>query len=254
MHTRLEGHTVKRFDGELGTIHLRVLEMGGLVADQLSHALRAIKKKSLRDARQVVKRDSEADELEVKTDEEIASILARRCPVARDLRAVLVISKAITDLERIGDEAVKIAGLAIQMYDSDVPAPSQALLRDIYTVGREATSMLTEALQAFDDFDAERAEKLVASYGELDQEFQSSLRRLTTFILEDPRNLGHAIKVVLIVKALERVGDHAKNLAEYVIYLVSGQDVRSQETSTPLEQKDSGDSARDHGGDEEDLL
>jgi phosphate transport system protein len=226
MHPHLEGHTFKRFDGELGTVHMRVLEMGGLVGEQIRQALQALKDKDVTLARRVMGHDIEVDRLEVKADEEIANLLARRCPVARDLRAVLAFSKAITDLERIGDEALKIADMAVQIYDNDSADPSTALLRDAHTIGRQSLIMLHEAIEAFDNLDVYRATKIAAGYSELEVEFQSSIRRLATFIIEDPRNLGHTIKVVLIIKALERIGDHAKNLAEYVIYIISGEDVR----------------------------
>jgi phosphate transport system protein len=226
MHPHLEGHTLKRFDGELGNLHMRVLEMGGLAGEQIRQALQALKEKDIILARRVISRDIEVDKLEVKADEEIANLLARRCPVARDLRAVLAFSKAISDLERIGDEAIKIADMAVQIYDNDSADPSTALLRDAHTIGRQSLIMLHEALDAFDNLDVARATKVAAGHSELELEFQCSIRRLATFIIEDPRNLGHTIKAVLIIKALERIGDHAKNIAEYIIYMVSGEDVR----------------------------
>jgi phosphate transport system protein len=228
MHPQLEGHTVKRFDGELGALHMRVLEMGGLVADQIRLALKAIKDKDLKLAHKVIERDIQVDDLEVTVDMEIASVLARRCPVAKDLRMVLAVSKAINDLERMGDEALKIASQAISMYDSDSADPSSVLLRDIHTIGTQALHILNLTLDTFDNLDVDEAEAVVNSCVDLDVEFQCSFRRLATFIIEDARNLGHTIKVVSIIKALERIGDHAKNMSEYVIYIVSGEDVRHQ--------------------------
>lgn len=224
--TNLEGHTHKRFDGELVNLHLKVLEMGGLALDQLRLARLALKEKDLRFAHQVIERDVEVDELEVTIDEEIANILARRNPMAKDLRAVLAFSKIIGELERIGDEAVKAATLALQMYDNDGSDPSTSMLRDISSMGRLVYAMLKDCLQILDHLDAERALEIVAGHSEVDAEFQASVRRLATFIMEDARCVGHSIKVVLCMKALERIGDHSRNLAEYVVFLVNGKDVR----------------------------
>ena len=252
MSSSIEGHTVHRYDGELSHLHMLLLEMGGLVADQIRLAVEAVGNRDTDAARRVLEREREVDSLEVKADEEIVSVIARRAPVARDLRVIVSISKAVADLERVGDEATRIAGMALKLYEpgGEDPArhphfgrrasdrhlqdtgehfgPSAALLRDIHTMGRLAVRMLDEALQAFDALSAEQAEQLIRGHGELEAEFQSSVRRLATFILEDPRTLGHAINIVLVVKALEHIGDHARNLAEYVIYLVRGKDVRDQ--------------------------
>jgi phosphate transport system protein len=139
---------------------------------------------------------------------------------------VMAFSKAITDLERIGDEAARIANTTLAVYDDEIRRPSRKLLRDVHTMGKLAIGMLQDAIGLYDSFDLSCADTLLRRHGELDVEFQSSLRRLSTFILEDARNVGHAINAVLLVKAVERIGDHARNLAEYVIYLVRGEDVR----------------------------
>lgn len=226
MNQPMEGHTVHRYDGEISHLHMLLLEMGGLVLDQTKRALDALGRKDLQAARAVMERDHRVNELEVKVDDEIASVIARRSPVARDLRIILSISKAVTDLERIGDEAARIAGLCLGMYDNDRPEPSTHLLRDCHTMGNLALGFLDEGLQVFDCLDAERAEELVQRHRELDAEFQSGMRRLATFVLEDARNVGHAINATLMLKSLERIGDHAANLADYVVYLIKGEDVR----------------------------
>lgn len=228
MSSQLEGHTVQRYDGELNNLHLRVVKMGGLAVDQLKLALRALQEKDLQAAETVIQREHEIDEMEIATDDEIITVIAKRSPVARDLRVVMSISKAITDLERVGDEAARVAHLAHDIYGSERSVPSQQLLRDVATMGRVALDMLEEAVHSFDRLDLERARRIAANHGELDQEFQSCLRRLATFLLEDARNVGHTIQAVLAVKALERIGDHARNIAEYVVYLVSGEDIRHQ--------------------------
>lgn len=225
----MEGHTVHRFDGELNNLHMLILEMGGLVLDQVRQSIKAVTEKDIESARLVLQREPKVDALEVKIDEENIIVIAKRCPVAKDLRITTAVSKAVTDLERIGDEAARIANQVIQMYGNDTSDPSSHLLRDIRTMGKLSLRMLQEALDIFDNFDIQRARVLAGGNVELDEEFQSSLRRLATFVLEDARNVGHTINVTLIIKALERVGEHARNMAEYVIYLVKGEDVRHQQ-------------------------
>ncbi|MGD8567994.1 MAG: phosphate signaling complex protein PhoU [Gammaproteobacteria bacterium] len=229
----MEGHTVHRFDGELNNLHMMILEMGGLVLDQVQQGITAVTDKNMAAARLVIDREPNVDALEVKIDEENIIVIAKRCPVGKDLRITTMVSKAVTDLERIGDEAARIANQAIQMYDNDSNDPGTHLLRDIKTMGKLSSQMLHDALEIFDTFDVERAQKLAAGNVELDEEFQSSLRRLATFVLEDARNVGHTINITLIIKALERVGEHARNLAEYVIYFVKGEDVRHQAATYP---------------------
>ena len=224
----MEGHTVHRFDGELNNLHMLILEMGGLVLDQVRQSIKAVTEKDIEAARFVIQREPDVDALEVKIDEENIIVIAKRCPVAKDLRITTTVSKAVTDLERIGDEAARIANHVIQMYGNDTSDPSTHLLRDIRTMGKLSLRMLQDALDIFDNFDINRARVLAGGNVELDEEFQSSLRRLATFVLEDARNVGHTINVTLIIKALERVGEHARNMAEYVIYLVKGEDVRHQ--------------------------
>jgi phosphate transport system protein len=224
----MEGHTVHRFDGELNNLHMLILEMGGLVLDQVQQAIKAVTDKNMTASRLVIDREPDVDALEVKIDEENIIVIAKRCPVGKDLRVTTMVSKAVTDLERIGDEAARIANQALQMYDNDSNDPGYHLLRDITTMGKLSSQMLHDALDIFDTFDVERARQLAAGNVELDEEFQSSLRRLATFVLEDARNVGHTINITLIIKALERIGEHARNLAEYVIYFVKGEDVRHQ--------------------------
>lgn len=225
----LEGHTVKRYDGELNYLHLLVLEMGGLVLQQCRLALDAFKAGEIDLAREVIRRESEVDALELRLDDDVWWEVGRRGPVARDLRAVMAFSKAVTDLERIGDEAARIAHITVEICGKEAPQPSPRLMRDVHTMGKLAVGMLQEAVKLFDSFDVEAARMLLGRNAELDAEFQSSLRRISTFILEDARNVGHAVSAVVLVKSLERIGDHARNLAEYLIYLVRGEDVRHPE-------------------------
>jgi phosphate transport system protein len=225
----LEGHTLRRYDGELNHLHLLVLEMGGLVIEQCLLALDALKGGDLDAAREVIRRETRVDALELRLDDDVWWEVGRRGPVARDLRAVMTFSKAVTDLERIGDEAARIAHITLDIYNPEAPQPSPRLMRDVQTMGKLAVGMLREAVGLFDSFDEPAARALLQRSPDLDAEFQSSLRRVTTFILEDARNVGHAVSVVVLVKSLERIGDHARNLAEYVIYLIRGEDVRHPE-------------------------
>ena len=226
MSQPMEGHTVRRYDGELSNLHYMVLKMGGLVIDQTRKAVDALRQKDVEAAHAVTEREPEVDALELKADDEIASVLARRGPMARDLRVVIALAKTVADLERVGDEAARIAYVVASIYDGSKGGPSKSLLRDVKGMGKLAIQRLQDALDVIDTLDVDKADALLASEGELEEEFQASLRRLTTFVLEDARNVGHAVNITLILKALERIGEHAGNLAEYVVYLIRGQDVR----------------------------
>lgn len=228
MNRRIEGHTVQRFDGEMNHLHLKVLEMGGFVLDQTEKALQALMTKDIKLARSVIERDHDVNAREIDTDEEIVTLIARRCPVAGDLRAIMSISNTVTDLERIGDEAVKIATIALNIYDNERSDPSAHLMRDVNTMGKLSIEMLRHALTVFDSFNGDEAMEVAMGRSELDAEFQSSVRRLATYILEDARNVGHAINIVLTIKAFERIGEYARNISEYVVYFVKGQDIRHQ--------------------------
>lgn len=229
MATRLEGHTFRRFDGELYRLHTEILQMAGLVYDQVQMALESFQQQDLDIVRVVNERESQVDASEKSIDSTITEILAKRSPVARDLRAVMAFSKAVTDLERLGDEAAKIAYIATTLYNNEHTNPSNYLLRDISVMGKLACALLKEAIEILDVLDLERAEKLLNSHDDLDEEFQAGLRRLTTYVLEDARNVGHIINIVLVMKSLIRIGEHARNLAEYVVYMVSGEDIRHAE-------------------------
>jgi phosphate transport system protein len=221
-----DAHTVKQFDVLLANLRNLVLEMGGLVEEQIQHAIQALDDEDLTAAREVVARDQVINGLQVKADEDCVSLIALRQPLGSDLRLIMSLSKIVTDLERIGDEAEKIARMTIKTYDGDSSPPSAKLLRDVVPMAKLAQNMLHNCLDALARLDVEKAVEVAQGDDELDQEFQSALRRLITYMMEDPRTIGHAINVIFIVKALERIGDHSKNIAEYLIYLVKGKDVR----------------------------
>ena len=221
-----EAHIFKRFDQELADLNAIVLRMGGLVEDQIAKAMSALREADPEVARNVVARDHVVNFLDVQADEQIVNLLALRQPVGKDLRMILSLGKTVTDLERIGDEAERIARMAIDMYSSDAPPPDRLLLSDAFRMTTLATRMLHDVLDALARLDVDKAIEVARGDTELDHEFQGALRRLSTYIMEDPRNVGHIINVTFVIKSLERIGDHSKNIAEYVVFLVKGKDVR----------------------------
>jgi phosphate transport system protein len=227
-----EDHTFKRYDGELDHLHYLVLEMGGLVVSQVGNALTAFKNRDPDLAHKVVALDSEVDHLEVQADDEITKIIAKRWPLSSDLRLVISVSKSVSDLERIGDEAVRIAGLVIQLFGTEGSDPNTQMLRDVKRIGEMALSGLQSAVEIFDIWDEEKALRVIESRREMEEEFQADLRHLLTYVLEDSRNIGFAISVVLVIKSLEGIGHHAQNLAEHVVLQVHGEDIRSVQPST----------------------
>ena len=221
-----DAHTVKQFDIQLANLRNLVLEMGGLVEEQIKRAIQALDDEDIIASREVISRDQIINGLQVKADEDCVSIIALRQPLGSDLRLIMSLSKIVTDLERIGDEAEKIARMTVKIYEGIGSPPSAKLLRDVVPMAKLAQDMLHGCLDALARLDVEKAVEVAQGDDELDQEFQSALRRLITYMMEDPRTIGHAINVIFIVKALERIGDHSKNIAEYIIYLVKGKDVR----------------------------
>ena len=221
-----DAHTVKQFDVQLANLRNLVLEMGGLVEDQIQNAIKALNDEDVSAAREVIARDQIINGMQVKTDEDSVNLIALRQPLGSDLRLIMSLSKIVTDLERTGDEAEKIARMAVKIYDGDSNPPNAKLLRDVAPMAKQATSMLHSCLDALARLDVEQALEVAKGDDELDQEYQAALRRLITYMMEDPRTIGQAINILFIVKALERIGDHARNIAEYIIYLVKGKDVR----------------------------
>lgn len=219
-------HTVRRYDAELDELEDLVRRMGKLVTEQIQNAVKALRHEELELAREVIEADHVVNGYEVRADAAALDLIATRQPMAQDLRRVMSLHKSVTDLERIGDEAEKIARMAVRIYEGSNGRPNKKLLRDIKSMSRLAAGMLTDALDALYASDVDKAVSVVQGDVDLDNEFQSTLRALVTYIMEDSRNFGHAINIVFVVKALERIGDHAKNIAEYVVFLVMGKDVR----------------------------
>ncbi|HAI97136.1 MAG: phosphate transport system regulatory protein PhoU [Cycloclasticus sp.] len=231
MTKTLEGHADQRFDGELHALHLNVLEMGSLALDQSRVALQALMGLNKDLAQKVLDREPTVDSMEDRIDNSIVDLMTKRGPVSRDLRITIAFSKIVVDLERIGDEAAKIAHIVESLSDENQPKPAKNQMRDISNMGKLALGMLDTAMKSLSELDAQLAETLLNTDQDLDMEFQSSLRHLTTFVLEDARNLGHTINITLMLKSLERLGAHAGNIAEYVIYLVYGVNVRDERRS-----------------------
>jgi phosphate transport system protein len=219
-------HIVRSFDEQIAKLRSLMLEMGGLVEDQVRRAQEALFSGNVEAAREVIARDHIVNGLEVRIDEEIVSMLALRQPMGGDLRTIVSIAKAVTDLERIGDEAEKIGRMTVHMYSDDLAPPKKRLLRNVKKMSKTASEILRDSLDSFARLDVEKAIATARLDTELDQEFQTALRELMTYIMEDSRIIGQAMKIVWVIKALERIGDHSKNIGEYAIYLVKGKDVR----------------------------
>ena len=196
--------------------------MGGLVEQQLTNALTAVSNSDRNLARRVIETDYLVNRMEVQIDEACTRIIAKRQPAASDLRLVLAIIKTITDLERIGDEAERIANVALESFDK----AQQEFLFSVESMGRKATTMLNDVLDAFARMDVEAAFKVHKIDKKLDKEYEAVTRQLMTYMMEDPRSIPKVMDVIWSVRSLERIGDRCKNIAEYVIYFVKGKDVR----------------------------
>jgi len=217
-------HSSKQYDIELETLRSRVLEMGGLVEAQIRAAIDGLTSGDVLALDAVIADDHRVNALEVSIDTESSHLIARRQPAASDLRLVLAIIKIVTDLERIGDEAAKIARMGKQSYArARMPSTPIAAVKH---VGDIALGMLRKALDALARLDPVAAASIVREDFAIDEEFRAIVRQLITFMMEDPRTISQSLEILWIAKAIERIGDHAKNMAEQVIYSVKGTDVR----------------------------
>jgi phosphate transport system protein len=223
-----EGHTVKRFDGEMTRLHGLVLELGRGVVAQIEQAVATLQNEDPGAARRVIDRDNEINQLDVRAEDELFKLLATRQPMARDLREMITVNHMVRDLERVGDQARKIAQLTVHLYDNDTSPPNGQILRDVVAMAGFVGPMVAQAVEAFDRLDLDRALAVMRKDLELEAEFRSALRRQSTFLMEDARNVGHVIDVVLALRALERIGGYAKNIGGYVVFLVTGKDVRHE--------------------------
>ncbi|WP_295647100.1 phosphate signaling complex protein PhoU [uncultured Methylibium sp.] len=225
-------HLSTQFDSELSAISTRVLEMGGLVESQVAQAMYALSHFSSETAAQVLAMEEKVNKMELDIDRDLSSIIARRQPTARDLRLLIAVSKTIGNLERVGDEAARIGRTVQRLVNTGVSSRLRLPVADVSFEATLATSLLRKALDAFARLDVDKAVEVLKQDDQLDQEFEGLMRKLITFMMEDPRTISASIDLVFVAKAIERVGDHAKNLAEQIIYIVKGTDVRHNPVET----------------------
>jgi len=227
----MEHHSSKQYDNELEAIRSKVLLMGGIVETQYQDAMACFRVSSPERADKVVADDAQVNQLEVQLDDACSHLIVRRQPTANDLRTVMATIKVITDLERIGDEATKIARTAKALHERGPVAIGHFdMMRTIATLTGD---MLHDALDAFACLDGDQALRLIDKDAQVDHEFRTIMRSLITFMMEDPRTISSALDTLWVAKAIERIGDHAKNIAEYVIYIVEGRDIRHTRPSQP---------------------
>lgn len=217
-------HLSSQFDSELSGVSTRVMEMGGMVESQIRTAVYALSQFSGEAADQVLEIEARVNLMEVEIDRELSTIIARRQPTARDLRLLIAISKTTTNLERAGDEAEKIARMVKSIIESGearkLPASELRIASDL------ASGLLRKALDAFARLDANAAVSILKEDDLIDREFGGFVRKLITYMMEDPRTISASLNLLFVAKAIERIGDHSKNIAEYIIYVVKGADVR----------------------------
>ena len=215
-------HISRQYDQDLEDLRSRVLSMGGLVEQQLADAISAVVGNDARLARQVVDRDYQVNALEVALDEQCSHILARRQPAAGDLRLIIAVIKTITDLERIGDQAERVARNAIEL--SEMERPRDKLV--VRHMGELARKLLHDSLDAFARMDVDLAHEVTKRDLEIDREYEAFVRQLITYMMEDPRSIRWTLAFLWSARALERIGDHSKNICEYLIYMALGKDIR----------------------------
>ncbi len=234
----LDQHISQQFNDDLEQLREHLLAMGGIVEGQVEDAVRAIETADTGLAEKVLQVEEQVDREEIELDEECTAILVRRQPAASDLRLVLMVTKANRDLERIGDEANKIAKMAIAISDQGGTSPRGYV--ELRHIAKSVQKMVAMSLDAFARFDVYEAFKVVQADRQVDQEYRSAMRELMTYMMEDPRSISRVMNIIWALRALERIGDHARNISEHVIYLVRGMDVRHtslQEIEQKLEQK-----------------
>jgi len=225
-------HLSTQFDAELSDICTRVLEMGGIAEAQVAQAIYALTHFSDETASQVLVREEQLNRLEVVIDRDLSSIIARRQPTARDLRLLIAVSKTIANLERVGDEAARVARTVQRLLNAGVSSRLRLPVGDLALESDLAIRQLRKALDAFARLDVDSALDVLKHDDQIDREFEGLMRKLITYMMEDPRTISASIDLVFVAKAVERVGDHAKNIAEGIIYIVKGTDVRHNPLAT----------------------
>jgi phosphate transport system protein len=226
----MEGHTAKAFDVALTELRLHVVSMGGLVIDQVSTAVRALLEADATLAQVVLSREARVNEFESAVDREAFRVIALHQPVAGDLRMATAVSRITVELERVGDESKKIAKFAARLASGEPHGPVRAVASYLNHMAELTKGMLRDAVRSLDESDAALARTVTARDSELDAEFAAALRQLLTLAMQDQRFLGVTIDTVFALKGLERIGDHAKNIAEQVVFVTSGQDLRHKKS------------------------
>ncbi len=216
-------HSSSQFNEEMESIRSHLMEMGGMVEKQVIDALQSLLQGDSEIADRVLENEDKVDALEKLIDGECARVLALRQPAASDLRMIISVTKCVSDLERIGDEAAKVAKMSLELAEQGESPRGYVEVRHI---GNHVRTMLGDALDAFARFDVQKAVDVAAEDNEVDLEYRSAMRALVTFMMEDPRAISRVLNIIWSLRALERIGDHAKNIAEQLIYLVKGKDVR----------------------------
>ena len=217
-------HSSKQYDSDLETIRSKVLLMGGLVERQFQEAMNVFRNGNIAAGERVIRDDDEVNLLEVELDNACSHLIVRRQPTANDLRTVMATIKVITDLERVGDEAAKIARTAIHLHKRGLGTVDH--IETVRVIGAAAADLLHDALDALARLDEKQAIKLISHDAIIDRDFRSIMRNVITYMMEDPRTISALMDTLWVAKAIERIGDHAKNIAEYVIYIVEGKDIR----------------------------
>ena len=217
-------HIYKQYDADLQSIRAKVLEMGTIVEEQLSEAVQSLIEADTKLAEKVIRRDEEVNDLEIDIDEDCSLLIGKRSPVAADLRNVLMMIKIISDLERIGDESTKIANATIRIIENDIMSKPQ--FKNIQSMLSSVQLMLRQALNSFARLDTTETIEVLEKDKEVDEKYRSHMRQLLTYMLEDPRTISMSLELMFVTKSLERIGDHAKNITQSVIYTVKGTDVR----------------------------
>ncbi len=220
----MDKHISSQFDAELASVSSRVLELGGLVETQIRHAVFSLSQFNVEVADQVISTEDQVNAMEVEIDRDLSSIIARRQPTARDLRLLIAISKITANLERAGDESEKIARMVKSIISSGsaraLPSSELRIASDL------ASGLLRKALDAFARLDVTEAVSILKEDDLIDAEFDGFVRKLVTYMMEDPRTISASLDLLFVAKAIERIGDHSKNIAEFIIYVVKGADVR----------------------------
>jgi phosphate transport system protein len=228
-----EGHTAKAVDQSLGGLRMLVTEMGGLVIDQVSSAVKALLENDSRLSGTVLSREPLVNDYDARLDRDSLTFIALQQPVANDLRMVRAVARVGLELERVGDEAKKIARFANRLGERSTPEPVAAVSRSLRHMADQSTSMLRNAVRAVDEADAGLARQVLASDKELDAEYATALRQLMSFVMQDHQFLKATIDTMFALKGLERIGDHAKNISEQVLYMLGGEDPRHATPDAP---------------------